>query len=83
MDDTRDFDSIVDQLRKEYVQSPSDHRPGTRALWLSGIVLAAGAVVIVVSLVVNRPYLGLAGFLAMVFAGNVTVGEAQGRFRRR
>jgi len=83
MDDTRDFDSIVDQLRKEYMPSPSDRRPGTRALWLLGIVLAAGAVVIVVSLVVNLPYLGLAGFLAMVFAGNVTAREAQGRFRRR
>jgi len=83
MDDTRDFDSIVDQLRKEYVQSPPDRRPGTKALWLSGIVLVAGFVVIGVSLVVNRPYLGLVGFLAMVFAGDVTTREVQVRLRRR
>lgn len=83
MDDTQNFDSIVDQLRKEYVQSPSDRRPGTKALWLSGIVLAAGFVVIVASLMVNRPYLGLVSFLAMVFAGDVTAREAQVRLRRR
>lgn len=83
MDDTQNFDSIVDQLRKEYMQSAPYRRPGTKALWLSGIVLAAGFVVIVASLVVNRPYLGLVGFLAMVFAGDVTVREVQVRILRR
>lgn len=80
MKNTDAFDGIVAELRKN---SPKLPKEGSRQykgpVWLYGIFWAVLLVGILISVMVNYPFVGLFGFMALIFCSNIIYIKTQFR----
>lgn len=78
------FDGIVAELRKNSPKLPkeSSHRY-KGPVWLYGIFWAVLLVGILISVMVNYPFVGLFGFMALILCSNVIYVKTQFRFKPR